>query len=507
MIGKAALSSVPRLDRRGDADPCWPTRPHALVAALSTLSRHIHDSCEWTSSVDAMLAAVGEATRTSRVWIFQTLDVSDTDIVQDYIFEWAAAPEYKQLHLNRFRLFRTPLATPEYRALVKDRTQGQHSALLTSDLPHGALRDDLEGQRITAMVTVPIMVDGAWWGTLGLDDCVRLARWSVEEIEFLRTAADLIAAVVYRQRLADRTRQLAILDQTADSGVWDWASDPGRLWCSDAFYRLLGYPPPFPRLPLRPLLHHLPRSDRDSLMDRVRRCMAGTSDGFRLDVQIRTRTGAPVWCEVRADVRRDAAGRPQNISGLVLEIGSRKRVEATLRDAADTDPLTGALNRRGFETLGERLMTASTRADEALHLLVLDIDHFKQVNDTYGHAVGDVALTCVAACVREHLRDGDLLARIGGEEFAILLRAEPNTARAIAERMRKEIAAAPVDAGAVGGPREGLRLTASLGVATLVPGEPISGTLRRADAALYAAKRAGRDRVVEAETMAHVGAA
>lgn len=490
----------------GDRVTEWPVPPGELVRALAACSALIHGGRDWTEAVDAMLATVGRVTGTSRVWIFQVLELTDTDILQDYIFEWAASPKVAQLHLKRFRLFRTTLAPSCYRALVEARLRGEHTAFVTQDLPPGHLRDDMNSQAITAMMTVPIMLDGTWWGTLGLDDCVRAVPWSAEELHFLRTCADLIGALIHRQRLDDRTRQLAVLDASAHSGVWDWAFDPGRLWCSDAFYRLLGYPPPYPKMRLRSLLHHLAPEHRDALMARIRRCIAGTSDDFRLDVRVRRRDGAHVWWEVRADAERGPDGRMKRIAGLALEITSRKHAEHSLRDAADTDPLTGALNRRGFETVADRRIAAAEEP-ESLHLLALDIDHFKAVNDTHGHAVGDVALRAVADRVGMHLRDGDLLARVGGEEFAVLLHGGPKAASTVAERIRAGVAAAPVDCLDAGGPPGGLTLTVSLGVATFIPGENLTAALRRADTALYAAKRGGRNRVVRAEDLAHAGAA
>lgn len=213
-----------------------------------------------------------------------------------------------------------------------------------------------------------------------------------------------------------------------------------------------------------------------------------------------------MWWEVRADVGRGSDGRLKRIAGLALEITSRKLAEDSLRDAADTDPLTGALNRRGLEAVADRCI-AATEEPETLHLLALDIDHFKAVNDTYGHPAGDVALRAVADRVAAHLREGDWLARVGGEEFAVLLHGGPRVAEVVAERIRVGVAAEPVDCLEAGGPLGGLTLTVSLGVATFIPGETLHAALRRADAALYAAKRGGRNRVVRAEDLAHVGAA
>ncbi len=166
---------------------------------------------------------------------------------------------------------------------------------------------------------------------------------------------------------------------------------------------------------------------------------------------------------------------------------------SALAELARRDPLTGLANRRAFEEALRREVARARRGGEPLAVAALDVDHFKRVNDAHGHAAGDAVLAAVAARAAGALRAGDLLARVGGEEFAALLPGAGLAAAAeVAERIRAALAAAPVEAG--GRP---LRVTASLGCAALLP-EDADGAalLARADARLYDAKRAGRDRVV-----------
>ncbi|MBL8930140.1 MAG: GGDEF domain-containing protein [Kineosporiaceae bacterium] len=126
-------------------------------------------------------------------------------------------------------------------------------------------------------------------------------------------------------------------------------------------------------------------------------------------------------------------------------------------------------------------------------ILLIDIDHFKQINDTHGHPVGDVVLQAVADRLLRAIRSEDHLARVGGEEFlAILAGAEVDTGRLVAERIRQAVAAEPIQAGA-----HALRVTVSLGLTAFGPGEDLEVVYARADAGLYRAKSAGRDRVIE----------
>jgi two-component system cell cycle response regulator len=160
------------------------------------------------------------------------------------------------------------------------------------------------------------------------------------------------------------------------------------------------------------------------------------------------------------------------------------------------DPLTGAFNRRYLEAHMPRLLGRSRLAQKPLSVLMVDIDHFKQVNDTHGHAAGDAVLREVVNRIRNGLRPSDLIARLGGEEFAVIMpETEPAAAFVIAERLRERIEATPIE-GADHAPP--LTITASIGVASapVERNEDSTVLFARADAALYEAKKTGRNRVV-----------
>jgi two-component system cell cycle response regulator len=158
------------------------------------------------------------------------------------------------------------------------------------------------------------------------------------------------------------------------------------------------------------------------------------------------------------------------------------------------DPLTGLANRRFILSQLGSLVSGTRRHGRPLSIAIIDIDHFKAVNDAHGHPAGDTALIAVTSALRTHMRAEDSLGRLGGEEFlAVLPDTDHDAALAAAERMREEVAATPIEHAGIP-----LALTVSLGVATWEPEEPPELLLRRADDALYAAKAAGRDRVLGA---------
>lgn len=167
----------------------------------------------------------------------------------------------------------------------------------------------------------------------------------------------------------------------------------------------------------------------------------------------------------------------------------------TMRRLATSDELTGIYNRRGFEESAERAIRNAQRQRQPLAVVVADIDNFKSVNDRYGHSTGDRALRHFASRIERMVRRGDVVGRIGGEEFALLLvNTRAQDALEVVERIRRDIAAMPVEG------RNQIVMTASFGVTGLRPGDiSLTALLARADRALYRSKLEGRDRVTSAE--------
>ncbi|MBB3191026.1 GGDEF domain-containing protein [Halomonas cerina] len=178
---------------------------------------------------------------------------------------------------------------------------------------------------------------------------------------------------------------------------------------------------------------------------------------------------------------------------LEVEIAERNLLEERLRHMARIDPLTGVANRRRFFELAEQERRRANRDGTPLSLCMVDIDHFKAINDRHGHAIGDLALTMVAARCQSVLRESDIIGRYGGEEFIIALPlANLITARNIAERLRHAICRQPLDVDGLC-----LPLTITIGISRVDDSETgLEESLQRADRALYAGKASGRNRVV-----------
>ena len=186
------------------------------------------------------------------------------------------------------------------------------------------------------------------------------------------------------------------------------------------------------------------------------------------------------------------AGKPE-FSSFIRDITERKRAEAELQEMATTDFLTGLDNRRQFIVrIVEELARLQRLGKLHAAVLMLDLDHFKRINDSSGHAAGDAMLKHFAALMRDELRKIDTVARVGGEEFAIILPgADAEEAKIFAERLRQKVAASPLVLN-----EQRLAITVSIGIAVMKAGDAdVDAVLVRADEALYRAKRNGRNRV------------
>lgn len=213
---------------------------------------------------------------------------------------------------------------------------------------------------------------------------------------------------------------------------------------------------------------------------------------MRMELRHPCRDGSIADSEVCASVLFDAEGRLAGLQGVTRNISERKRLERELHRLAIMDCLTELPNRRHFLERLEAEIERSTRYDRPLSVAMIDLDHFKAINDTHGHAAGDEALRRFAATCRDALRASDVIGRLGGEEFAVVL---PETALAdaalVTERLREVVGALRI-----GDADDAFSFTVSVGIAELRPGDDASRLLCHADKALYAAKRQGRNRVV-----------
>jgi len=303
------------------------------------------------------------------------------------------------------------------------------------------------------------------------------------------TFSDITARVRTERALKDSEERLSLALEGAKLGMWDWNLVSEELTFNEIAEHILGYRSGevAPHMEsVRALAHP---DDEPHLVEAMESHLAGEQPFFEVDVRMRRRSGSFVWTNLRARVtERSDSGRPIRVTGMLIDISRRKDLEERLERLATTDELTGLYNRRrGVEVL-EHEIERARRSGAPFSLVLLDIDHFKQVNDRFGHVEGDRTLVEVAGLLARRLRRVDAAARWGGEEFALIL---PGTARTDACRFAEELLERMRE---IQTPDGGC-ITASFGVVDYRDDESASELVKRADRLMYRAKHAGRARV------------
>jgi len=301
----------------------------------------------------------------------------------------------------------------------------------------------------------------------------------------------LLGSGVTRRREAEERLALTLVG--ADLAMTDWDVARDRIVYGSGWTKLLGYAPGDLGAKSTDLAALVHRSDAPAARHALIRHLKGDTPTFEAEVRMRHRSGHWVWVLARwMAVDRDVGGRVLRVAGTGMDITARKQAEEEVARLASTDSLTGAANRRTFLEQLETALARVKRFSESASLLMVDIDHFKAINDTYRHAGGDTVLKHFAGVCQSRLRRVDLLGRLGGEEFGILLAgADCASACEFANQLRQRLADTPACT-----PDVSIAFTVSIGVTQIGRTDSDAETvLGRADVALYRAKDTGRNRV------------
>jgi diguanylate cyclase (GGDEF)-like protein/PAS domain S-box-containing protein len=308
--------------------------------------------------------------------------------------------------------------------------------------------------------------------------------WALANLTFLRDEAGRPLGWVGQfqdvtaRREAEQLFQLAF--DHAAIGMALVAPDGGFLRANQTLCEMLGYDASaLLSLTYQDITHP---DDLDADLEHVRAMLAGEIRSYDMEKRYIRADGSVTWILLSASLVRDDAGRPRYFISQIQDIDERKRAQHELEHLADHDALTGALNRRAWDRELARAIAHAERHGRSLAIAMIDLDDFKQLNDTRGHVAGDQALVDAVRGWQGQLRAGDLLARVGGDEFAVLL---PDCETPHVDTIVRRLKPSRPDA-------QGC----SIGLAVWRPGEGAAALTRRADRALYADKTATTCRTV-----------
>ncbi|MCP4044149.1 MAG: sensor domain-containing diguanylate cyclase [Gammaproteobacteria bacterium] len=290
-----------------------------------------------------------------------------------------------------------------------------------------------------------------------------------------------------------RYKQLEQVISGASLGYWDWNCQTGEHHVNDHWLDMLGLCRDDEMRNESDWSSRVHPGDSKSVMP-VIQAHIESGDTYVVEFRMKHKQGHWVWIQGSgAVVEYDHDNKPLRLCGIHQDISDRKRMEDELHYLAAHDPLTGLHNRNVLEKqLGDEIRRA-IRYKHTLSVFMVDIDHFKPINDTHGHQTGDTVLRSFAKVLDSSIRQTDYAARYGGEEFVVILPETPLAkAKELAERLRSQVADHPFP---IESDKE-VNLTASIGIATFPEyAQSWQDLLEVADSAMYAAKKAGRNQV------------
>jgi len=361
---------------------------------------------------------------------------------------------------------------PDDRAEVERRVQAALDGTQVFEVEHRMIHPSGEVRHVREHGKVKRDLDGTPVGMLG----------------FIQDVTD---ETILRCALAESEERYRLLAENAWDVIWTMELDKTISYISPAIERVRGLTPA--EAAVQSPEEMQPPESRAKGEEYFARLFEAIADGtepptFHGEQEYYRKDGSIMLGEVDVVPQVDSDGKVLRILGVTRDISERRKYEERLSRLAVTDPLTGVWNRRQGKKLFTADMRDARRHGTDMSLLMLDLDHFKSVNDTYGHHCGDLVLIELCRRLTARLRASDVLVRWGGEEFVIAMQ-HCSLAQAvlIADELRALVADTPfVDVGAV---------TVSIGVAELQPDDDLAGWMSRADTAMYAAKAAGRNTV------------
>ncbi len=337
---------------------------------------------------------------------------------------------------------------------------------------------------------VPLQTAGRTFGALVVQSYSGETRYTERHRELLQFVSAQIASAIERKRsetaLLESEQRYRLLTENSEDVIWTLDREGNRTYVSPAVFRLRGYTPE--EVLQRPLAESFAPAGYRELERHLLALKSGKPPKtLQAEAQHTHKDGSLVWVEIRASCMYDAEGEFIGVMGITRDISERKQHEERVAHLAFHDPLTQLPNRTLFQDRLKHALSAAERHEHSVAVLFLDLDRFKEINDTLGHAIGDQALIEVARRLQATTRQEETLARLGGDEFVLIAEdATADAAALVATRMMRALDT-PIT---VGG--SSFSIGGSIGIA-LYPGDGLTcdELVRRTDIAMYRAKEKG----------------
>jgi diguanylate cyclase (GGDEF)-like protein/PAS domain S-box-containing protein len=453
-----------------------------LRAALLQSSRFL-TTAPADQTIPPILATIGEALQVDRVLVAEKTPGDPPGANLCYAWQMPNVPQVTAAFYREY-----PSTSPEILRWLAPLLAGEHVAA-NADQVKGAVAELFRKLETRSVLRLPILIGCEIWGGIGVDTCKEEREWTLADIDLLKILANMIGTTIIRERYerllsASEQKFRAVAEAALDAMIMIDAAGKIQYW-NPAAMRILGYSaeeavgtslhqlivPPIRQDVARAGLQRFQHSGTGPVVGNTHESIAIRKDGIEIPIELSI---APVgmqgkWCAI----------------GILRDISRRKEAETKILWLARNDVLTGLPNRTVFVEEVEQALIRYRRSGERFAVFYLDLDHFKDVNDTLGHPVGDLLLREAAERLRSTLRNIDTIARFGGDEFAIL--ATQLTELTDAGILAGKLVAAMAKPFLIGGTE--IHSGVSIGVATCKPEEANAEVLlSHADVALYRAK-------------------
>ena len=367
-------------------------------------------------------------------------------------------------------------------------------SFFASDVLPGSYAALFENAMMRSFLQIPVMVEETLWGSLNFIDNARTPReWSWAESDALQTLGGLVGVAIARARYVRELADANMIVQNSPTILYRLRGEPPfqLIYVSHNITKF-GYDPASLVGSTDWMSRLVDPADQANTAAAMSRALQKDAQSASIEFRLRTGDGGSRWVENRyTPVRDKKEGRLIEFEGMIIDITERKAAEDKIALLARTDALTGLANRATFSERLRQAFAASRRGAAPFAIQYLDLDHFKSVNDTLGHPVGDLLLCEVAERLKHCTRETDLVARQGGDEFAVLQMDAPDAASAgaLAEKIQQALAMPYLLQG-----NEIDYVTTSIGVCpyTAASTDP-EAMLAQADLALYRSKDEGRN--------------
>ena len=407
-----------------------PSRPRdPVLEAVGYAAEQFLTATDWQDVIANVLARLGEATDVSRVYIYENRVRDDDELAMDQRFEWCGPRVDGTMDREAAHDYPYSAGFERFRDELK---AGRPIFGLTRQFP-ASEQEDMREEGIVSNAVVPIFVGPHWWGFMGFDHCFDEHPWTQKEIDALLAAAGTLGATIHRKQIVEQlagaeaqlfeaeAKYRALVEQIPAVLYIDPPDIHGMtLYVSPQIETILGVTPneylADPNMWMT-LTHpdDLQQAERDYIS------FLETGSPEASDYRMIRPDGRTVWIHDRSIILRNENGEPFLTQGVMFDVTAQKEAEEQVAFMAYHDRLTGLPNRAMFEEHLDFALARAERAGFAVAVLYMDLDNFKMLNDTKGHAAGDRLLVEIAERLQEATRETDLVARQGGDEFLVLL--------------------------------------------------------------------------------------